>query len=194
MTPIAILILSLSMSTDAFAAAVGRGAAHRPSLPVALKWGLVFGVVEAITPLIGYGLGSIAANYVQAVDHWIAFILLAVLGGRMIRAGLATDEPASASRQERHGFWNLATTGLATSIDAMAVGVGLAFIDVNILLVAGVIGACTLVMVTAGIMLGRALGAIVGKRAEIVGGLILIGVGTAILYEHLSRGGGALLA
>ena len=97
MTPIAILILSLSMSTDAFAAAVGRGAAHRPSLPVALKWGLVFGVVEAITPLIGYGLGSIAANYVQAVDHWIAFILLALVGGHIIRESRDGDADDDAS-------------------------------------------------------------------------------------------------
>ena len=195
MSLVSILLIGFAMSTDAFAAAIGKGAAmQRPRFVEALRVGAIFGVIEAITPVVGWALGLAAAAYVTRWDHWIAFILLAVLGGRMIRAGLATDEPASATRQERHGFWNLATTGLATSIDAMAVGVGLAFIDVNIPLVAGVIGACTLVMVTAGIMLGRALGAIVGKRAEIVGGLILIGVGTAILYEHLSGGGGAALA
>ena len=191
MSLLSILLIGFAMSTDAFAAAIGKGAAmQRPRFVEALRVGVIFGVIEAITPVIGWALGLAAAAYVTRWDHWIAFVLLALLGGRMIRAGLATDDTAPGPAPERHGFWNLATTGFATSIDAMAIGVGLAFIDVNIVLVASVIGACTLVMVTSGIMLGRALGAIVGKRAEIIGGLILIGVGTAILYEHLTGGGG----
>ena len=81
MTPGAIAVLSLSMSTDAFAAAVGRGASHRPDWRSAVKAGAVFGVIEAITPLIGWALGLIAAGFVEKVDHWIAFGLLAVVGG-----------------------------------------------------------------------------------------------------------------
>lgn len=197
MSFLSIILIGFAMSTDAFAAAIGKGAAmQRPRFPEALRVGAIFGAIEAITPVIGWALGLAAAAYVTAWDHWIAFVLLGVLGLRMVRAGLRQDAPADADDDARpHGFWTLAATGFATSIDAMAVGVGLAFLDVNILLVAGVIGVCTLVMVTTGVMLGRALGAIVGKRAEIIGGLILIAIGSVILYEHLSgKGGGIGLA
>jgi manganese efflux pump family protein len=187
-----ILLIGFAMSTDAFAAAVGKGAAmRRPRFLEALRAGAIFGTIEALTPVIGWALGLAAAAYVTAWDHWIAFVLLGLLGGRMIHAGLRkTPEDDPDAAPARHGFWNLAATGFATSIDAMAVGVGLAFLDVNIAVVATVIGICTLVMVTTGIMLGRVLGALAGKRAEIIGGLILIGIGAAILYEHLGGGGG----
>ena len=180
------------MSTDAFAAAVGKGAAMRkPRLFDALRAGLIFGVIEAITPIIGWLLGRAASQYVQAFDHWIAFGLLGVLGTHMIIAGLKPDNEAEAdgdtdeAGEQHKSFWTLAATGFATSIDAMAIGVGLAFLDVHIGVVALVIGLCTMTMVTIGIMLGRALGALVGKRAEIIGGVILIVIGCAILYEHL---------
>lgn len=179
------------MSTDAFAAAVGKGAAMRkPRLPDALRAGLIFGVIEAITPLIGWLLGRAASQYVEAFDHWIAFGLLGALGVHMIVAGLKTDDEEDAGSEEsgktRHGFWTLAATGFATSIDAMAIGVGLAFLDVHIGVVALVIGLCTLTMVTLGIMLGRVLGTLAGKRAEIIGGVILIVIGSSILYQHLT--------
>lgn len=191
MHPLSILLIGIAMSTDAFAAAVGKGAAMRkPRLRDALRAGLIFGVIEALTPVVGWWLGRSALPLVDAFDHWIAFGLLVLLGGRMIHAGLsgteereAADDPASPAR--RHGFWTLAATGFATSIDALAVGVGLAFLDVNIAVVATVIGLCTLAMVTAGVMLGRVLGTIVGKRAEIVGGVILILIGVTIVYEHV---------
>ena len=194
MSFLSIVLIGFAMSTDAFAAAIGKGAAmQRPRLPEALRAGAIFGVIEGVTPLIGWALGLAAASYVTAWDHWIAFVLLGTLGIRMVLAGLRKDAPDDTEGNPRpHGFWNLAATGFATSIDAMAVGVGLAFLDVNILLVATVIGVCTLLMVTAGIMLGRALGAIVGKRAEIVGGLILIVIGSVILYEHLSGKAGGI--
>lgn len=184
MNPIAILLIGLAMSTDAFAAAVGKGAGMRkPRLAEALRVGLIFGSIEAVTPAIGWLLGRAASSYVEGWDHWIALVLLSVLGLHMIRAGLSTDDE-QAVLPERHGFWRLAVTAFATSIDAMAVGIGLAFLDVNIVVVALVIGACTLLMVTIGIMLGHALGRLVGKRAEIAGGLILIAVGIGIAWEH----------
>ena len=192
MSPFSILLIGLAMSTDAFAAAIGKGAAmRRPRLPDALRAGLIFGAIEAFTPLLGWLLGRAAARYVEAFDHWIAFALLGALGVHMIVAGLrpepqdAADQPPEDDRKH-HRFWTLAATGLATSIDAAAIGVSLAFLDVHIGVVALVIGLCTLVMVTAGVMLGRVLGALAGRRAEIVGGVIMIGVGTVILYEHLS--------
>jgi len=187
MNLIAILLLGLAMSTDAFAAAVGKGATMtRPRLGEALRAGAIFGVIEAITPVIGWLLGKGASRYIEAWDHWVAFGLLLGLGLHMVWNGLKSDvdEPASAAKQ--HSFVGLALTGLSTSIDALAVGVGLAFVDVPIAAVAGVIGLCTFSMVTLGIMLGRMLGDVVGRRAEVVGGMILIGVGAVILYEHLS--------
>ena len=107
----------------------------------------------------------------------------------MIHAGLRSQDDEDAAPGQ-HGFWALATTGLATSIDAMAVGVGLAFLDAEIAVVAVVIGLTTMVMVTLGIMLGRSLGRLAGKRAEIGGGLLLILIGLAILYEHLGGAAG----
>lgn len=183
-------LLALAMSTDAFAAAVGKGAAlHKPRLSEALRTGAIFGVIEALTPVVGWALGLAAAQYVKTWDHWIAFTLLGVLGARMIWAGFSANaEEDPAKRPQRHGFWLLAITGLATSIDAMAVGVGLAFLDADIVPVAAAIGLTTFLAVTAGVMLGRALGIVAGKRAEIIGGLLLIGIGTAILVEHLSAG------
>jgi putative Mn2+ efflux pump MntP len=187
----ATFLLALAMSTDAFAAAVGKGAAlHRPHLREALRTGLIFGVIEGLTPVIGWLLGRVAAPYVSAFDHWIAFVLLGGLGLRMIREGWSGDEEEEeAEKPGRHSFWLLAITGVATSIDAMVVGVGLAIMEADIAVTAAAIGFSTFVMVTLGVMLGRVLGRIAGKRAEIIGGIILIGIGSLILYEHLGAPG-----
>lgn len=195
MHPLSILMLGIAMSTDAFAAAVGKGAAMRtPRLRDALRAGLIFGTIEAVTPLVGWALGTAAAGYVTTWDHWIAFTLLTALGLRMVWLGLRDDDDDddgdgdgdTDEAPRRHGFWGLAATGFATSIDAMAVGVGLAFLEVNILVVATVIGLTTFVMVTLGILLGRVLGAMAGKRAEVGGGVLLVLIGAFILFEHLS--------
>ncbi|MDR1076237.1 MAG: manganese efflux pump MntP family protein [Xanthomonadaceae bacterium] len=186
MSPFSIILIGLAMSTDAFAAAVGKGAAmQRPRLPEALRAGLIFGVIEGLTPLIGWLLGVAASHYIAAWDHWIAFVVLLALGVHMIHASFQ-PEAEEAEPAARNGFWGLAVTGFATSIDAMAIGVTLAFLEVGILVVALVIALCTFTMVTIGIMLGRALGVLVGKRAEMVGGIILIAIGAVILYEHLT--------
>lgn len=192
MNPISILMLGLAMSTDAFAAALGKGAGMmKPRLTEALRIGLIFGVVEAITPVIGWLLGSAAARFIEEWDHWIAFGLLTGLGLHMIwKAATDKDDDADeAARDEararKNGLFAVALAGLATSIDAMAVGVGLAFVDTNIIAVAVVIGLCTFTMVTIGIMAGHVLGTVLGKWAEIAGGVVLIAVGSTILYEHL---------
>jgi putative Mn2+ efflux pump MntP len=184
----ALIFLALAMSTDAFAAAIGKGATmHKPRFFQALRIGILFGVIEAITPVIGWAIGSLASKWVSAWDHWIAFTLLLILGGNMIRVGLKTDvgEKTEASPQNQ-SMLMLALTAVATSIDAMAVGVGLAFVKVSIFEAALMIGLATTMMVTIGVMLGRLLGSLIGRRAEIVGGLVLIGVGTTILFEHLA--------
>ncbi len=180
------ILLAFAMSTDAFAAAVGKGAALRkPSWREALRTGLIFGVIEALTPVIGWAVGLAAASYVARWDHWIAFTLLGALGLRMVWAGCGAPDDVD-DKPSRNTFRTLALTGFATSIDAMAVGVGLAFINVNIAWTALAIGLATLTMVTLGVMVGRVLGAVIGKRAEILGGVVLIGIGCFILYEHLN--------
>ncbi|WP_339512055.1 manganese efflux pump MntP [Pseudomonas sp. RL_15y_Pfl2_60] len=186
MNPISLFFLAMAMSTDAFAAALGKGASlHNPRLSEALRTGLIFGVIEAITPVIGWSIGQVASQYVERWDHWIAFTLLMVLGLHMIYNGLQHDDE-SVEKPNQHSFLILAVTAFATSIDALAVGVGLAFIDVNIWIAAASIGLATTVMVTIGVMLGRMLGNAVGKRAEMIGGVVLMLVGAAILYEHLA--------
>jgi putative Mn2+ efflux pump MntP len=187
MNALSIVAIAFAMSTDAFAAAIAKGAAlQRPSWREALRTGAIFGVIEAITPWVGWLIGSVAAKYASEWDHWIAFTLLTGLGARMMWVGFRSDPSEVDERPQSHSFWVLALTGLATSIDALAVGVGLAFVDVHIAWVAAAIGIATFVMVSVGVMLGRVLGAIVGKRAEILGGLLLIGIGSAIVFEHLS--------
>ncbi len=185
----AISVLAFAMSTDAFAAAVGKGTALlKPRWSEALRTGAIFGVIEALTPVAGWALGSMASDYVKAWDHWIAFVLLLCLGGHMLIASLKSpgEGEGAAEKPSRHGFWLLAVTGFATSIDAMAVGVGLAFLDVNIAVVAVAIGLATFTMVTLGVMVGRLLGAVVGRWAEGLGGILLIGIGSLILFEHLT--------
>ncbi|MEO7065704.1 MAG: manganese efflux pump MntP family protein [Rhodanobacter sp.] len=187
MNPFSILLLGLAMSADAFAAALCKGAAMRkPRLRQALRAGLIFGSIEAITPVIGWLLGRSGAPYIQAWDHWIAFALLLVLGLHMAYNGLKPSRAKAADDSKQHSAFNLALIGISTSIDAAAVGVGLAFVNAPIATVALVIGMCTFVMVTLGVMLGHVLGSLVGKRAELVGGIILIGVGVTILQAHLS--------
>lgn len=187
MSFIAVVLLALAMSTDAFAAAVGKGTAlQNPRWSEALRTGLIFGCIEAMTPIVGWALGYAAADHVKDWDHWIAFTLLLLLGGRMIFAALKASPEVEVEKPSSHGFWVLVVTGFATSIDAMAVGVGLAFLDVKIFPIAAAIGFATFVMVTIGVMVGRVLGNIAGRWAEALGGIVLIGIGAVILYEHLS--------
>ncbi|GHA94519.1 manganese efflux pump MntP [Modicisalibacter luteus] len=179
-------LLAFSMSSDAFVASLSKGATlHRPRFAEALRTGMIFGVVETVTPLVGWALGLSMAQYVAAWDHWIAFTLLLMLGGHMILEGLQRDTATPQPRTSRHSSLRLVLTAFSTSIDALAVGVGLAFMDVHIVWTALAIGMATLCMTTLGVMLGRVLGTIVGKRTEIVGGIILIGIGSTILVEHL---------
>lgn len=184
-----LVFLALAMSTDAFAAAVAKGAClHQPRFREALRMGIIFGTIEAITPLLGWLLGQVAVSFVESWGHWIAFAILAAIGVHMIHEGLQPVEPCD-TKPTSHSFWKLGVTAIGTSIDALAVGVTLAFLDVNIFLASGLIGLATMTMVTIGVLLGRTLGALIGHRAEIVGGLVLIGVGTALLLSHFWSSG-----
>lgn len=190
MSLLAIILLAFSMAADAFAAAIARGCRHRPEWPQAIRTGLVFGGIEGITPLIGWSLGRIAANHVEAFDHWIAFALLTMVGARMIHESMKGDhgEVALAGSAGASGggagWMTLIATAVGTSIDAAAVGVGLAMIEVNILLVSAAIGLATTLMATLGLRLGGMFGDMLGRRVELASGFILIAVGAGILLEH----------
>lgn len=189
MNPLSTLLLALGMSADAFAAAAAKGAVlARPRLREALRVGLIFGGTEALTPLIGWALGRAASGHIAAVDHWLAFALLLAIGIKMIHDGLGrdADADADAARPPRHGFAVLALTALGTSMDALAVGVTLALIGANIWISALAIGTASFTMATIGVLAGHRLGTRLGRHAEVVGGVVLILVGTAILFEHLT--------
>ena len=188
MNPIALLLLAFSMSTDAFSVAISKGASLKnPRFTEAFRMGVIFGTIEAITPIIGWLIGHSAtsfidASFIEAWDHWVAFVILFALGLHMLYEGMKPSDEAAPSR---HSFFKLALTAFGTSIDAMAVGVSLAFVKVNILLAAGLIGLATTVMVTLGVMLGKVLGSLIGHRAEVFGGVMLIAIGAWILLSHL---------
>lgn len=183
----ATILLAFGMSMDAFAASIGKGATlHKPKFSEAVRTGLIFGAIETLTPLVGWGLGMLASQFILEWNHWIAFILLVFLGGRMIVEGFRGDSDEACEAPHRHGFWLLVTTAFATSIDAMAVGVGLAFLQVSIVTTALAIGCATFIMSTLGMMVGRFIGPLLGKRAEILGGIVLIGIGSEILWSHFA--------
>lgn len=185
----AMILLALGMSMDAFAAALARGAVlpKETGFGYILRTGSVFGLVEMCAPLIGFAFGSVAADWIREWDHWIAFVLLAGLGLRMIYEGVSGDnenEVAAVSLGKQNALM-LVFTAIGTSIDSMIVGVGLAFLAVNIWVSAISIGLATTIMATLGLWLGRFLGNKIGKWAEMAGGLVLIGIGTAVLIDHL---------
>lgn len=198
MTPVAIGILALSLSVDAFVAALGRsagagdGGGDRIRVGPALRTGAVFGLIEALTPVVGWTLGIAASRYIEVVDHWIAFALLGFVGGRMILGALEARDTAPAAQTGRRSAMALIATALGTSVDAMAVGVSLAFADVSIWVVALAVGLTTTAMATLGQLAGRHLGLRFGRIAEAAGGLALIVMGLAILLAHLNAESGLL--
>ena len=185
------ILLALGMSVDAFAAALARGAGSlHYTWQQTVKTALIFGIVETITPLIGWLAGSMTQKFIAEYDHWLAFGLLLALGLKMICGALHDDDDddeAAAADKNRTDTTLLLTviTAIATSIDSMVVGVGLAFLDANIWLTALAIGTSTTIMAAVGLRLGRLLGQKIGSRAEMAGGVVLIGIGTFILLEHL---------
>jgi putative Mn2+ efflux pump MntP len=183
MSLVAIIVLAFSMSADAFAAALTKGTLlERPRLSEALRSGIIFGGVEAVTPVIGWAAGVAASAFIAAIDHWIAFGLLGAIGGKMIWE--APRRSAGAPKMKRNNFWQLFVTAVGTSMDAMVVGVTLAFLDADIAVVAAAIGCATFLMTTTGVMIGQVVGAKLGRVAEALGGVGLITIGTLILIEH----------
>ena len=188
---LATAVLAFSMSTDAFAVSIGKGAAlgrsgvsfKKSRVIEALRTGAIFGTVEGLTPLVGWAVGFAASSYITAIDHWIAFTLLGVVGVKMIVDALQKEEEAT--EEKRHSLGQLIFTAIGTSVDSMAVGMTVSILGSHIGLTAAAIGFATFLMVTLGMMAGQYVGAKGGKLAELFGGALLIFLGTQTLIEHL---------
>lgn len=188
MTFIELFLIGVGLSMDAFAAAICQGLfMTRIKWGHALTVGLYFGGFQALMPFIGWMLGSQFADRIQQYDHWIAFILLVLIGGNMIREALSGDEEdaAQAETDLRLDHKKLFLMAIATSIDALAIGVTFAFLETAILPAIGIIGCTTFCISVAGVAVGCWFGARYKKRAEITGGAILVLLGIKILLDHL---------
>lgn len=178
-----LLLLGVGLSMDAFAVSVCKGlAVQRPDRKTALVCGLWFGFFQAMMPVAGFFLGRIFADAIRTVDHWVAFGLLSVVGGNMIREAVEEDESPSDPDLSVKAMLPLA---VATSIDALAVGVSLAMAEVSIWTAVALIGVTTFALSAAGAAVGGVFGRKYEKKAEIFGGVTLILLGLKILLENL---------
>jgi putative Mn2+ efflux pump MntP len=169
---------------DAFAVSLGVGTTQYSNVPRSrLRLAFHFGIFQAGMPVIGWLLGTTIARLIQFLDHWIALALLAYVGVNMIRSGLQIEQESHSSDPSKGK--NLVVLSVATSIDALAVGLSLAMIKVAIITPALIIGIITFGLSMVGLFAGNRLGVRFGKRMEIIGGLILIGIGLRILFTHL---------
>lgn len=181
----ALVLLAVGLAMDAFAVAVCKGLAiGRPDWGRAGRVGLWFGIFQAGMPAIGYGLGAAFAAYITALDHWIAFLLLSLIGGNMIREALSGEDCADASVSASA----MLPLALATSIDALAIGITFAFLQVRLLPAVLLIGALTFAISAVGVRLGALCGGRLQTKAELLGGGILIVLGIRILAEHIIMG------
>lgn len=178
-----LFIIAVALSMDAFAVAVCKGLAMpRMSLKGAVVVGLYFGGFQAAMPFLGYFLGSRFSVAVRSYDHWIAFILLSLIGSSMIKESFEKDGECDNASLDAGGMVLLA---VATSIDALAVGVTFAFLNVHIIPAVTLIGIVTFILSMAGVKAGNAFGCKYKSRAELAGGAVLILIGLKILLEHL---------
>ena len=179
-----ILLLAVGVSMDAFAVSIGKGlSTKKVSWKEVLCVGLWFGGFQALMPVIGYFLGFSFAGLVEKVDHWIAFGLLLLIGANMIREALqeGDDKPADSS----FGFRTMLVLAIATSIDALALGISFAFLQTPLWSSITIIGLTTFLFSVVGLLIGKKVGGRFHTGAEILGGVILIGIGLKILLEHL---------
>jgi putative Mn2+ efflux pump MntP len=180
-----LLVIAVGVSADAFAVAIAKGL-HMRRITVRDAGALTisFGLFQALMPLVGWLLGRSFRHYITEVDHWIAFGLLVLIGVKMIREAL-THRDNDEDDLQGISVRELLVLSVATSIDALAVGISFAFLDVAILPAVALIGILTAAVTLAGVVIGHRAGGRFGRPAEIAGGLILILIGTRILVEHL---------
>ena len=179
-----VILIALGLAMDAFAVALAAGATGRVGgRRAAFRLCFHFGLFRFLMPILGWLVGHAVASRIASFDHWIAFGLLGIIGVRMIRSGLSADSGETSPDPSR-GI-SLLMLAIATSIDALAVGLSLAVIGVRIWYPSAVIGVVAAVMTLLGLRLGSRLGGLLGRRMEVLGGIILIGIGVKILFEHL---------
>ena len=184
MSVVTLLVIAVGVSADAFAVAVAKGL-HVRRLTLRDTGGLAlsFGAFQALMPLLGWLLGRSFADRITEIDHWIAFGLLLLIGAKMIREAVSPSDEEEDS--DGIGLRELLVLSVATSIDALAVGISFAFLDVSIIPAVALIGVITAVVTAIGVVIGRRAGGRFGRPAEIAGGVVLILIGTRILLEHL---------
>ena len=178
-----LFILAVGLSMDAFAVSICKGlSSGKASLSNMGACGLWFGGFQGLMPLFGYLLASLFADFIRSVDHWVAFALLGFIGVNMIREALSKEEEEA---DPSLSFKTMLVMAIATSIDAMAVGISFAFLDVQIVPAVTLIGVITFALSALGVKLGAAFGCRFKSKAELAGGVILILIGLRILLEHL---------
>ncbi len=183
MTLFNLFLIAVGLSMDAFAVSVCKGLAmEKAPLKKAAVAGAWFGSFQALMPLIGYLLGSRFEKYITRIDHWIAFILLALIGINMIKEAFSKEEEKASSTMY---FKEMFLLAVATSIDALAVGITFAFLRVDILPAVSLIGITTFLLSIAGVKAGNLFGSRYKSKAELAGGILLILMGTKILLDHL---------
>ncbi len=178
-----VLLIALGLAMDAFAVSLAAGATSFINGPrPVFRLSFHFGLFQGLMPVLGWLSGSLVASYISAFDHWVAFVLLAFVGGRMVRSGLDPKTEGVEVDPSRGG--TLIMLAVATSIDAFAIGLSLAMLRVNIFYPAVVIGVVAAALSVVGIALGNRLGSKLGKRMEVVGGIILILIGLRVVISH----------
>lgn len=184
MSIVSIFFTAIGLAMDAFAVSLTIGLRGNQSdrNKLALKAGVYFGGFQALMPFIGWVLGIKFTKYIESVDHWIAFILLSAIGVKMLIDSLKGEEEEDVDVHTNKKFLLLA---VATSIDALAVGVSLAFLNINIISSVAIIGVVTFVLSMIAVYLGKIIGGFLQKKAGVIGGIILILIGVNILCEHL---------
>ncbi len=181
-----ILLIAVALGMDAFSVALGIGAArHRVSLRAILRLSASFGLFQFFMPIAGWLGGMTIAAYIDSYDHWIAFAVLLYVGGKMIHQSFRGEEAPAPGQDPTRGI-TLIMLSVATSIDALAVGLSMAVMKTPILCPSAVIGIVAFVMTAVGMLFGERLGKMFGRRVEALGGLILIGIGLKILWDGLA--------
>lgn len=182
---LSILLIAFGLSADCFAVALSGSISQKTwSFWQVFRVALSFGVFQALMPVLGWLAGRTVVDFIADYDHWLAFGLLAFVGGRMLWESFRDSDSRSRDTDISKGLL-LLTLSIATSIDALAVGLSFAFLETNIVLASSTIGVTAFLVTVIAFMLGSKVGGVIGKRAEIVGGLILIGIGLRILLEHM---------
>ncbi len=183
---IMLFLIGLGLAMDAFSVAVSNGTCVEDAkLSGALKVGLFFGIAQGIMPIIGYFAGQLFASFIESVDHWIAFVILTIIGIKMISECLEKMKTPTSCKFKHLSLKELFFQAIATSIDALAVGVGFAALAANIWSSAFIIFLITFILSFLGFFIGKKVGKIFREKAELLGGGILILIGAKILIEHL---------